>query len=463
MKTAFALLLGVSLGLVAGPSWSAAGEPVHFRFLRAVDRGAAQGEELLAVPLDSDVYAETQADWADLRLWDAAGTETPYLLERVTERLTERVRTACPSTIVTLREEGMGIAVHARLDEKAPAADGISFVTPLTNYERRVRVSGSNDGQAWTTLVEDGLIFDYSRYMDVASRDLALPVNTFREFQIVVEEVTDTKESPLLELTRRLRDGKEEERVERTTVERRPFRIDRLDFWHIARREVQQQAKLVAYPPAAFQSEEDQERRQTVLRVQTRREPLTQFTLLSPSRNFHRRVTAQVSVVREGKPAWQELAQATLFRFSFRSQQREELTVCFPERRETEYRLLVDNADSPPVQFTGVQAEGPRYRMVFLAAEGQTYRCVYGADEVARPTYDTAPITAALQQGFPPVDAPLSPPSANPQYTPAPLTFSRVLNHPVFLGVAIGLMVLVLGWGLFRAGRRLGELPSDDV
>jgi len=41
------------------------------------------------------------------------------------------------------------------------------------------------------------------------------------------------------------------------------------------------------------------------------------------------------------------------------------------------------------------------------------------------------------------------------------LTLRRLLNNPIFLGVGIALMVVGLGWGLYRAGRRIEELPKQ--
>ena len=36
-----------------------------------------------------------------------------------------------------------------------------------------------------------------------------------------------------------------------------------------------------------------------------------------------------------------------------------------------------------------------------------------------------------------------------------------ILDNWLFLGTAIGIMVIFLGWSLFRAGRRLESLPPE--
>src|SRR2546426_439852 len=81
--------------------------------------------------------------------------------------------------------------------------------------------------------------------MDVGNHQLALPQNRYAHFRITIRDVTSNQESELLELTRRLQGGKETERVERTAVERRPFRIDRIDFRDLHRDEL-----LVSFPEA---------------------------------------------------------------------------------------------------------------------------------------------------------------------------------------------------------------------
>ena len=146
---------------------------VRFRFWKPIDRGAAKDEEIVAFTLDSDIFAATRAGLPDLRILDEAQAEAPYLIEPQIEYRQERSRQTFNTDIVTLRKDGNAIEVHLRLPAKSLDAEGFSFATPLSNYERKVRVSGSADGVKWTPLVTDGIIFDYSQYMDVSNREIA--------------------------------------------------------------------------------------------------------------------------------------------------------------------------------------------------------------------------------------------------------------------------------------------------
>ena len=62
------------------------------RFSKELDRGAAAGEEILAVVLDSDIYAATRDGYPDLRIVDDRGAIVPYLLEPIARRQTTPVR-----------------------------------------------------------------------------------------------------------------------------------------------------------------------------------------------------------------------------------------------------------------------------------------------------------------------------------------------------------------------------------
>ena len=184
-----------------------AAEPASFGHSKRIDRGAAAVESILAVNFDSDVYAATRPDFPDLRIFDARSREIPYLVEKVTEPRTRTVRNPCGSTVISLKGRGDGLDVLLRLDADAPAADGLNVMTPLRNYERRVGIEGSNDGVHWTPLLAGGLIFDYSRYMDIANRELRLPRNDYRQFRFSIAGIADAKESPFLDLRRKYRGG----------------------------------------------------------------------------------------------------------------------------------------------------------------------------------------------------------------------------------------------------------------
>jgi hypothetical protein len=456
------MLLGCALLVLGFGESAAAQSTTDFRFWKTISIPTFTDEEFVGFDLDSDVYASTRAGFPDIRVLDGTGAETPYHIKSLVKSHEERTREPFRTEIVSLREEDGAMVVRLRLPQQSPAAGGFRFLTPLTDFERRVRTFGSTDGSDWTPL-SDNVIFDYTRFMDVSSRDVAVPENNYREFQLVIEGIVDEKESPFTELTRTFRDGEEQQRVERTTVQQRAFRIDRIDAWHEVTRSRVEKPETTVYPIAGLETREDIEQKQTVLCVQTQREPLRSLTVETASRNFYRRAVVQVPVVRGVRTEWEPVGEATIFNFSFRNQHREQLTVVFPEQRAGEYRLVIENEDNPPLDIQGVRCEGSIYRLVFLGEPAAQYRVFYGSETAKPPTYEARALFASLDRDYKPLVAELGSQAENPQFESRPFAIRGLLNNWIFLGIVIGLMVVVLGWSLFRAARHLEETPDKKL
>jgi hypothetical protein len=312
--------------------------------------------------------------------------------------------------------------------------------------------------------VQDGIVFDYSRYMDVSNHEVSLPPNTFREFKIIIEEVVDEKESPYMELTRTLRGKKETQRVERTTIERRPFRIDQIEAFYFTTQQRVKRQKRGAYAVAGFEAQEVAQEKQTILNVRTRREPLTSFTLDTPSRNFYRRAEVQIPVTSGVETTWRSIGEATISNIHYRSYHREQLKIAFPERRQEEYRIVIHNQDNPPLEVNGVIAEGNVYRVVFLAPAAKVCRAYYGSETAQTPTYEASRVLGALRRDFQPTTVQLGEQVKNTDFGGEPgFALRKLLNNWIFLTAVIILMVAVLSWTLFRAGRHLDSFPQDPA
>jgi Protein of unknown function (DUF3999) len=452
-----------ALALLGALMAQAKAEDGVFRFARDIQRtGGAQQQELLAVELDSPVYAATQNRFADLRLFDAERREVPFLLEQSSATRTETVREWRAAPVRSLSRQGAeGMEIEIRLPNGSPAAQELRLITLLTDFERRVKVFGSGDGKVWHSLVEQGLIFDYSRYIDLATHEIPLPANVDRYFRLSIDATSEIRDSAWIEMARRLRDRRELDRVQRSRVTRVPFRIDRVEFGYDASRQLDGAATKASYPLTGFNAETPAGATRTIVSVTTRREPLTAFSLLTSSRNFSRAVSVEALLGEGSRATWREIATATVSNIDFRTLHREQLTVSFPEHREDRYRIIIDNQDSPPLELTGITATGNVYRLLYLAQPGSDYRLAYGSERAAHPRYDTAAVSQVRAE-YPPAIAQLGPemPAAGTADDSRP-AWSGLLNDQRFLVGVIVVMTVVLGWALLGAGRRIQQLPKD--
>ena len=431
-------------------------------FSRPVVFPASAEEELLAVALDSDVYAGTAGQLSNVRLLDAEGRSIAYLLRKV-----QTIRSAKVETDWTAkklegqpREDG-GLEIIVRLEKDDPQVTGLTLITQLKDFEQRVRVYSSSEEDQWEPAGEETLIFDYSRFLDVRQTTVRFPKTGDRNFRIVVDNVTAVQESELLELTRRLRGADETEREEQVTIQRRPFRIDRIDFLSDFLRQQSAGNKKVDYPIGNMRIEKNTDDQQTIIHLESNRDPLTSFRLQTPDKNFSRRVTVEVPHQQGVRTSWHNIGESILSRIDFKGFKQEDLLVEFSESRHDSYRLVIHDRDSPSIEVTGVEAMGNVYELLFLASPETDYQLVYGNDEDSRlPQYDTAAIEQLLAKGFQPKQAQLG---SQGQETSSPAAFRwlDVFNNRIVLFSAIGLLMVVLVWCLYQAAKRVDNFPNE--
>ena len=481
-------LVRISTAILAG-GWvclpALAAQPEQFRFWKQISHSPIPEENIFALPLDSDVYSAAGEGWPDLRLFDSRQRETPYVLEKAFTTVTDYDRTWTSARVSSVRElEKNRLEIVLSLPPEIKSADGLKIHTPLRDFERHVQVFGSEDGLKWTPLVQDGFLYDYSRYMDVRGLEVQLPANKYRFLKLLIDEITDAKESPWTEMTRKTRQGEELEKIERFQLQRRPLRIDQVELWCWVPRQ-EKRLQKTEYRNLPFQVQEDSKQKSTLVEIQTRREPLERFTLKTTSRNFHRQIAVQIPAPRPPRPVgkpdplsamidpanhqeeaaveWRTLANGGIRVIHFRQFHDEHLNIEFPEHRSARYRLVISNQDSPPIEITGVDAAGPVYQVIFLGQPQESYRLYYGSEAVSQPQYDIADVLTRIRSGHPPAQAKLEANAASQEPTaePQPMTLLALLNHPLFLIGAIGVVVIILAWGLVLASRRIEHLPQD--
>jgi hypothetical protein len=434
----------------------------RFRFLKPIEYAATKNDELVAVALDTDIYAAAGSE--NFRIYDDLQVETPFASGYEMERGTDRSRRFVETSVVSLKPAGQTLVVHVKLPAREPedvvdgtdgSAEALVVATPLMNYERTVKVEGSTDGKEWKTLVPAAVLFDYSKYMDVSNREIALPKNDAREFKLTIDDLSDERISPLKELTRTFRQEKEDSRIEKTVVEKRPFRIDRISaaIPIVAKGE---RMKLATYQLADFKVREDAAGKRTIVDVRTRLQPLQEFVVETPDRNFSRHATV-------GHPDHPDLevGRATLTRMTFREPHRDETKIPIRSATFSTFRITIANEDNPPLRITGVKGHGPIRRLLFLAEPGRQYRIEYGTETpLPAPHYETAALLHDSLRDATPTVAKLGAQVENTVIRPLPPAGS-FLSNPWFLGGAIGVMVGVLGWCLMRAGKKLDALPKE--
>ncbi len=438
-------------------------------YVKDIELPAIESEELLSVTLDSDVYAHSQTNYHDLRLLNSKNKEVAYLVRLGQTKRSRTVEQTWTAEHLSLKpdEDGSLKITFVTDTEKHPQPpQGIRLFSPVSNFEHRVKVESSTHGHNWVTLIEDELIFDYSQFMDVRNVTIDLPKieDQPRFFRLTIADVTQEQQSQLLELSRNLSGDEETSRTERMTIKRQPFRIDRIELWTD---KVQQDVAVdsqVAYPVSVDPAEPTTKDKQTFVHLKTKNEPLTRFRIATDTTNFSRPVTVEIPEPGTTPQSWRAIGSDTISRIDFRTLKRASLDVTFPETRSAEYRIVIGNRDSPPLDITGVTAEGHEYEVLFLADPQEKYRLAYGDTRLSSPNYDTAALAESLKAGFAALVGTLGT-ATQVEIPPEAIVpesfFKWFVNSSLAMTTVICVLVVVLAMALYRATRHLDDIKES--
>ena len=433
-----------------------------YRWQRDVQLPEISETTLIGIPLDSHFFIETRSGWPDVRLKNSSDQPVAFLIQTAWDLKSRTVRQTWPAQNLAAKVNATtGLQVELALRQNDPLPTGIRIITPLRDFEHQVRVESSADGNSWTSAGPPSLIFDYSRYVDARNDFVPLRSGNHRRYRLIIDDVTAEQESLLLDLHRRLRGANEIDRTENTTIIQRPFRIDQVDFYRDDEMSVSSHQQRTTYPTSNFVVTEHEKDHQSVLTFDSMREPITEIKVITDSENFSRSATVEAEVEDVyGKLAWQLISNGTVTQFSLGSIKRQELILSIRESHASRYRVLIDNRDSPPLAISGVELSGPLYELMFLASAAQKFTLQYGSPDVKAGHYDTAALQASLSQGSTRITATLDSPREN-QNVPAnqsprwvPWNDTRVLLSGIVA------LTLLLGWGLYTAGKRIE--PSSE-
>ncbi len=391
--------------------------PLPPEFERAIEV-AAPG--LTAVVIDRHVYEAAREDLGDLRILDADGDDVPFVLDRGRGDPRPEVRPRMRN-----RGHHRDRAATVVLDFGA-RVDKNRLVLGLSggNFRRRVRVEGSDDGESWTTLVEEAWVFAVPGPPPARYETVPLSRNDFPLLRVTVHP--GPRERMRLEiLEARVPAGGPGGRREATLA----------PVWSRA---------AEARPGETW----------LTLDLGARHQPFEGVVLEVADARFFREVRTQIRrdvgrVPRDGPgrlPLWDPLGRDVVFRLETDGEEREKTRID-ARGRSRGLRVRVLNGDDRPLVIEDVRVRVPVERVVFEAESGDEYRLAYGSPDLPAPEYDLA---RTLDEAPEVAVADLGPPVRRHFEADVPPWSER---HPALLWVGLVVVVVALAFVTWRALR----------
>ena len=364
-------------------------------------------EQLVEFEVDPEVYAEALPGLGDVRI-AASGAdgerEIPYKL-LVAAEIKDRVALAPRlQDLGHVPGEYTSFILHVR--SEGDLHSEVKILTSSTNFQRRVSVSGSDDGETWRILEDNGTIFNFAipeRGFSTGDTRVRYPTSSARFLRV---HIFDDGEQPL--------------DIEGALVVLPQKR--KAQHHHL--------------PLDIVHRIEDPERKQTILLMRAPHPgfPADRISLDIPHRNFYREVAVEGSY---DSIFWIPLQSGEiLYDFDTPRFVGGDRELRFGESRYPYYRITIFNEDNPPLPVEKPTASGFARKVVFTAGGGETYRLYYGNPEASAPSYELEKLFPYLVTGDLPV-AQLGGHAVNPAFgVPAPELCGRTLYRTLPLVAA---------------------------
>jgi hypothetical protein len=426
-----------------------------FPYFRELSPGQGPAGELGRFDLDETMLSALDDGMGNLRVVDDNDREVPYLVRvRMSDKPITRESDIATETVSLspLGSNRIEIIVRRAPTEKVNRAPSVvDLGSTLSNYEKLVTVSGSDDKQTWETLASGQPIFDYSRFMAVRNTRIEIKPVARAFYRIEVSNIAESKESPFVQITRRKEGGEPRWEDESLSFQRQDFRIEKIRILERVTETVRQSPVTGPYSALNVSVAEDPRHQETIVTFETRRVPVGAIVIRTDDANFNRPIIVEAFGAAGGDAAAmasgekRPLRTATLTRIRVGSFSRDDTTVELdPPARCLRYRLAIRNFDSPPLRIAGVDLRGPVYEAVFLTSARGPLRVFYGGRGIDAPRYDIAEaVQHAYATGTPPYA--LGAQQENLRFKPS--AGLRMDGRKIMVA-AVVLMVAALAWAI---------------
>ncbi|HLK66561.1 MAG TPA: DUF3999 family protein [Bryobacteraceae bacterium] len=339
--------------------------------------------------LDRQMLDQTSAGHPDVRLYDAAGKEIPYVLR--VRRAVETQEPLEPREFNKASAEGYAQASYD-LGESPQEHNEVEIQTAGNNFRRLADVEGSPDGAHWSTLVTGAILFRFAANGRTAEQQsVSYPVSRFRYLRIRVNR---------------------DPQVDRAAPELGTVRV---------RRSVHEQGELVSFAGSLQGREPDRDngRPASVWSVNLGgRIPFERIVIATFEGSFSR--PFRLDAV-DDPTSPEVIASGELTR---RDMVPPEMAIQFPEHFAAHLKLTVTDDRNPPLAINGITVQSAARQVIFEAASAGPgpIRAYYGNPKAAAPHYDLA---ARLPAEIEASRLTLQEQQANPVYSPEPRPFSE--------------------------------------
>lgn len=427
---------------------------------RKLEVSEADTDRVLQFDLDASIFRRLNDSMSNLAVFQAGGTIVPSVIEAARENREVIERSERPATLEKVEEvDGqlrLEIAVPELANANSESLSALRINTSAVDFDKNVMIEAAETDGTWKMLLSDGLIFDWTRFVDLSRYEVAFPPTQSRRLRVTFSGATEERRARVREwIGQRVGDQVVAE-WERVTIETRPFRIDGVTLVFERRVPREGESLLRDVEVKTWQATKEATKKETWIEWEVGRQPISEIDLTFEQRNFGRdiEVLVQNPVPLGSVPTWTTIKQDRISAIDLPEIAERRTRIQFPACRPQLMRVVIQDEGSPPLSLTALSARGPAYRGYALAERGKAqFELRYGGDP---------PQSAAEQDLIARVRRQVEP---QPVTLGPEVAWEEIGSEPewakILVWIALAMALIVLSAGLILALRRSGLDRSE--
>jgi hypothetical protein len=367
---------------------------------------------LIDVTLDNDVFANAAKGLSDVRLVNSNNQEIPYKL--IATMGEDNVKDYFPRMINNSITPGNYSSVILDLEQQGIITNSLTVNTPSENFQRNLKVYGSNNQSDWNELKSNGYIYDYTdKRGGIKSQNTTVlfPDSVFKFLKV---EISDVDNKPII-----ISSIKVSQQVKKNTQE---FELS-----------------------PSVEINQDTANKTTTILADLRQSgiPTSKILLAVRDKNFNRGVLVY-SGSDKNTLNWKSVGQGYIFRYDTPKFVGENTTLSIGETSDRFLKIVVFNNDNVPLDLSQIKTFAAYRELVFQAQGEKSFSLFYGNKNAKTPQYD-------IEKYFQYLDlasaqkVTLGTQKVNPQYLTESLPEKPITErYPYFLTIALSTAGIIL-------------------
>jgi hypothetical protein len=314
------------------------------------------GDGLSKIMLDDEVFSIGTKGLSDLRIIDEGNKEVPFKLIAGRER---SKRDQIPVKMINNSFiPGESSQVILDLGNSGNITNNLAIGTNSENFQRNVKIYGSNDMETWSVLRDNGYIYDFTdkkANFKSQSTEISFSDSTFHYIKV---EIADKEGNPV--------------------------KINSVATSRVIKENSREYERL-----PQIESREDNQDKSTeiVADLGASGIPTDRVSFDSKNANFNRAVLVYSSNEKK-ESDWAYLGQGYIFRYNTSKFSGENMSVNFPETSKRFIKIEIINKDDASLEISSLSTFSVYREIMFQSNASKRYRLFYGNQKAEYPQYD---------------------------------------------------------------------------